>query len=278
SGNGSAATSREAGPDPANPQQFQSTSETACDAASVQKVSLMEFSFKGQRVRPVLLDGETWFVAADVCTVLEHTQPSKAVLRLDDDEKGVTTVPTLGGSQEMLVVSESGLYALIFSSRKPEARAFRRWVTGEVLPAIRKTDRYEMGQLPPCPGMAVTSWRRVRIGRPTSIGRATTSSSGTPPTPTAGSWLTSSSSLSPSIARLGRTSLSGSTIGTASLGASSKTSSWRAATSRCTTSPSMSTGACPLGTENQAVGPVGNPAAGVARRLPATSARCMLPP
>src|SRR5271165_1463671 len=151
SGNGSAATSREAGPDPAKPLQFQPTSETAGGTASAQKVSLMEFSFKGQRVRPVLLDGETWFVAADVCAVLEHTQPSKAVLRLDDDEKGVTTVPTLGGSQEMLVVSESGLYALIFSSRKPEARAFRRWVTGEVLPAIRKTDRYEMGQLPPCP-------------------------------------------------------------------------------------------------------------------------------
>ena len=154
SGNGSAATSREAGPDPANPQQFQSTSGTAGGTASAQKVSLMEFSFKGQRVRPVLLDGETWFVAADVCAVLEHTQPSKAVLRLDDDEKGVTTVPTLGGSQEMLVVNESGLYALIFSSRKPEARAFRRWVTGEVLPAIRKTGRYE-GNADPGGGLQV---------------------------------------------------------------------------------------------------------------------------
>ena len=150
-GNGGAATGRKAEADPASPQQFQSSSEVAGGAASAQNVSLMEFSFKGQRVRPVLLDGETWFVAADVCTVLEHTQPSKAVLRLDDDEKGVTTVPTLGGSQEMLVVSESGLYALIFSSRKPEARAFRRWVTGEVLPAIRRTGRYEMGQLPACP-------------------------------------------------------------------------------------------------------------------------------
>jgi len=153
-GNGSAATSREAGPDPANPQQFQALNESGAGATSAQNVSLLEFTYNGQRVRPVLLDGETWFVAADVCAVLEHTDTtdtSKAVSRLDDDEKGATTVRTLGGPQEMLIVSESGLYALIFSSRKPEARAFRRWVTGEVLPAIRKTGRYETGQLPPCP-------------------------------------------------------------------------------------------------------------------------------
>jgi hypothetical protein len=67
------------------------------------------------------------------------------ISRLDDDEKGVLNVDTLGGSQEMNVVNESGVYNLIFTSRKPQARAFRRWVTDEVLPSIRKTGRYQPG-------------------------------------------------------------------------------------------------------------------------------------
>src|SRR5208337_2536426 len=119
SGNGSAATGRDAAADPANPQQFQPTSEPANGRISAENVSLMEFSFNGQRVRPVLLDGETWFVAADVCAVLEHSNSRVALSRLDDDEKGVTSVYTPGGVQEMNIINESGLYALIFSSRKP---------------------------------------------------------------------------------------------------------------------------------------------------------------
>jgi BRO family, N-terminal domain len=108
-----------------------------------------EYAFNGCRIQPVLLNGEPWFIAAEVCAALEHSDTSKAVSRLDEDEKGAATVRTLGGSQEMLVVSESGLYALIFSSRKPVARAFRKWVTQEVLPSIRKTGRYERDQPPP---------------------------------------------------------------------------------------------------------------------------------
>ena len=92
------------------------------------------------------IDGETWFVAADIWAVLEHTDPSSAVSRLDDDERGAATVRTPGGDQEMNVVNESGMYALVFTSRKPEARAFRRWVTGTVLPTIRKTGHYQLGQ------------------------------------------------------------------------------------------------------------------------------------
>ncbi|HUN42612.1 MAG TPA: Bro-N domain-containing protein [Acetobacteraceae bacterium] len=117
---------------------------------------IIEFQFQDARVRTVAKDGETWFVAADVCEVLEHTNSRKAVGRLEDDEKGVTTVYTPGGNQEMTIVSESGLYALVFTSRKPEARAFRRWVTGEVLPAIRKSGRYE---------------RRPAAVEPTAFGR-----------------------------------------------------------------------------------------------------------
>lgn len=82
-------------------------------------------------------------MAADVCAVLEHTNPTKAVLRLEEDEKGLTTIQGAFGSQDLNVVNESGLYNLIFTSRKPQAKAFRRWVTGEVLPSIRRTGRYE---------------------------------------------------------------------------------------------------------------------------------------
>ncbi len=102
-----------------------------------------QFAFQGQAVRTILKDGETWFVAADVCAVLEHTDPSKAVSRLDDNERGATNVRTLGGDQQMNVVNESGLYNLIFTSRKPQAKAFRRWVTSEVLPSIRATGGYD---------------------------------------------------------------------------------------------------------------------------------------
>jgi prophage antirepressor-like protein len=103
----------------------------------------IEFNFENQAVRTIVKDGETWFVATDVCAVLAHTNPTAAVARLDDDEKGLTTIETKAGPQTLNVVSESGLYHLIVTSRKPQAKAFRRWVTHEVLPAIRQTGRYE---------------------------------------------------------------------------------------------------------------------------------------
>ena len=82
-------------------------------------------------------------MAKDVCDILEHSDPSMAVSRLDDDEQGKTTVRTPGGPHEVLTVSESGLYSLVFTSRKPEAKRFRKWVTGTVLPEIRKTGSYQ---------------------------------------------------------------------------------------------------------------------------------------
>ena len=93
-----------------------------------------EFKFDESPVRVVLKHDEPWFVAKDVCDILEHSDPSMAVSRLDDDEQGTTNVRTPGGPQEVLTVSESGLYNLIFTSRKPEAKRFRKWVTGTVLP------------------------------------------------------------------------------------------------------------------------------------------------
>lgn len=101
---------------------------------------LSVFNFDTHAVRTLTRDGEPWFVAADVCDVL--TISTEATRRLDDDEKGLRTVQTPGGQQEMTIINESGLYSLILTSRKPEAKRFKKWVTSEVLPSIRKTGQY----------------------------------------------------------------------------------------------------------------------------------------
>ena len=94
------------------------------------------------KVRTLNLNGEPWFVAADVCKALELGNPSMTVERLDDDEKGISTIDTLGGKQRMAIINEPGLYSLVITSRKPEAKAFKRWITHEVIPAIRKYGGY----------------------------------------------------------------------------------------------------------------------------------------
>ena len=103
----------------------------------------VEFTFKDQTVRSITKDCDPWFVAADVCKALDIKDTSQATDRLDDDEKGACLIRTLGGPQKLLTINESGLYALILRSDKPKAKEFRRWVTHEVLPSIRKTGRYE---------------------------------------------------------------------------------------------------------------------------------------
>lgn len=101
------------------------------------------FDFHGHNVR-VLTDerDEPWFIAKDVCAVLEIGNPSQALTNLDDDEKGITTTDTLGGPQKTVTVSESGFYKLVLRSRKPVAKEFQRWVTHEVLPNIRRHGAY----------------------------------------------------------------------------------------------------------------------------------------
>ena len=95
-------------------------------------------------IRVQQVAGQPWFVAKDVCDALDMRQNAESALRtLDDDEKGAESISTPGGNQTMLCVNESGLYHLIFNSRKAQAMKFRKWVTGEVLPAIRKAGRYE---------------------------------------------------------------------------------------------------------------------------------------
>lgn len=107
------------------------------------EVSVFHFdSFNSVRVLTV--EGEPWFVAQDVCKALEISNSRDAVARLDPDEKGVGDADTLGGKQQMTTVNESGLYSLTFTSRKAEAKKFKKWVTSEVIPSIRKTGSYSL--------------------------------------------------------------------------------------------------------------------------------------
>lgn len=94
------------------------------------------------KIRMVLIDNEPWFVAADVCKILEHTNPTIAMNSLEDYEKTKLNLGLRGGDTN--IISESGFYALVLRSRKPIAKPFRLWVTTEVLPTIRKTGKYEM--------------------------------------------------------------------------------------------------------------------------------------
>ena len=98
------------------------------------------------QIRALMRDGEPWFVAADVCKALELGDVGKATGRLDTDELTRIKIVSGGQNREMIAVNEPGLYSLVLGSRKPEARAFKRWVTHEVIPAIRKTGGYIAGE------------------------------------------------------------------------------------------------------------------------------------
>ena len=104
--------------------------------------AMIPFSFEGTEFRVAGVDGDGWPVLNDVCRVLEISNSSDAARRLDDDEKGVHTLDTPGGPQQVTIINESGLWALVLTSRKPAARRFRKFVTGTVLPQIRKTGMY----------------------------------------------------------------------------------------------------------------------------------------
>lgn len=111
-------------------------------------------------VRVVEHEGKPWFVGKDVCECLELTDVSKTISLLDDDEKGTNSIRTPGGKQDMLIVSEPGLYSLVLRSRKPEAKAFKRWIVHEVIPSIRRTGGYGALALPNFrnPAEAARAW------------------------------------------------------------------------------------------------------------------------
>ena len=110
---------------------------------------VIPFVFDDQLVRVITRKGEPWFVLSDLCRVLEIKNARDAAARLEPEEVMTVGIADGQGGPERNIVSESGLYALVFTSRKPEARQFRKWVTSEVLPAIRRAGRYDMREEPP---------------------------------------------------------------------------------------------------------------------------------
>jgi prophage antirepressor-like protein len=107
------------------------------------------FNFGANEIRVVFNEtNEPLWVAKDICDVLKYKNSRDALSKLDEDEKGVSEIPTPSGIQEMNVINESGLYTLILRSNKPEAKKFKKWVTAEVLPTIRKTGSYQTDATP----------------------------------------------------------------------------------------------------------------------------------
>lgn len=113
--------------------------------------SVVPFSFEGSEVRVIRVGSGLWWVLSDVCAVLDIGSPHKAAERLDGDEKGRTTIPTLGGPQEMAIINESGLWSLVLTSRKTAAKRFKKWITSEVIPSIRATGGYSVAPEPSIP-------------------------------------------------------------------------------------------------------------------------------
>lgn len=101
------------------------------------------FNFRTQQVRTVLIENDPWFVGKDIATILGYAKTADAVRKhIDKEDKGVFILETPGGKQPVTIINESGLYSLILSSKMPDAKVFKRWVTSEVLPAIRKHGAY----------------------------------------------------------------------------------------------------------------------------------------
>lgn len=103
---------------------------------------LQLFNFEGKEVKTIQYNNEIYFVGKDICDSLEISNVSDAIKRLDEDEKLVSTLPISGQNREVLLINESGLYSLVLTSRKPEAKRFKKWITNEVIPSIRKTGGY----------------------------------------------------------------------------------------------------------------------------------------
>jgi len=123
------------------------------------------FNYEGKDIRTVQREGDTWWVLKDVCDVLDLSNSRMVADRLDDDEKGVSITDTLGGKQELTIISESGLYNVILLSRKPEAKKFKRWVTHEVLPSIRRHGVYAVDELLANPDLLIKALQELKAER-----------------------------------------------------------------------------------------------------------------
>lgn len=109
--------------------------------------NIIPFNYNSNQVRVIIENEEPWWVLKDVADILGIRNHKNIAARLDPDEKGVYLMDTLGGVQQMTIINEPGLYSVILRSDKPEAKAFKRWITHEVLPQIRKTGAYGINQL-----------------------------------------------------------------------------------------------------------------------------------
>lgn len=128
---------------------FRGEEKGVCQMDTLGANNLQIFNYEETPIRIIEQNGEPWWVLADVCRVLGITNHKNVSTRLDVDEKGVHQMDTLGGKQKMTTINESGLYKVILRSDKPEAKKFTRWVTHEVLPAIRKTGTYTVSPYKP---------------------------------------------------------------------------------------------------------------------------------
>lgn len=117
-------------------------------------------------VRTTTVNGEVMFVAKDIATILGYSNPRDAINKhVDDEDKGVAKCDTLGGVQYLNIINESGLYSLILSSKMPNARKFKRWVTAEVLPAIRRHGMYATEELIANPDLAIAAFQALKAER-----------------------------------------------------------------------------------------------------------------
>lgn len=124
------------------------------------------FDFHGQDVRTVIINNEPYFVGKDVAEILGYTNPRQALKNhVDEDDKGVSKCDTPGGKQDLVIINESGLYSLILSSKLPQAKEFKRWVTSEVLPTIRKNGMYATDELLDNPDFAIAALQKLKEER-----------------------------------------------------------------------------------------------------------------
>ena len=116
-------------------------------------------------VRTLMIEDEPWAVGKDIAAALGYKEPTKAIRdHIDGEDKGVSKMDTPGGNQDVVIINESGLYSLILSSKLPKAKAFKRWVTSEVLPTLRKTGSYSVKPEPP-----VFEPKRTSVGEIASL-------------------------------------------------------------------------------------------------------------
>lgn len=127
---------------------------------------IQNFVFDGSQIRTLAINDEPYFVGKDVAEILGYSNPQKAIRNhVDEEDRGVTKMGTPGGIQDLTIINESGLYSLIMSSKLPDAKRFKRWVTSEVLPQIRKHGMYATAELLNNPDLAIQAFTALKAER-----------------------------------------------------------------------------------------------------------------